>query len=86
MMLQVVLDHFFRHLAGRETKIAVIPEVPSLIAFFQLRERLKQFRRRTILRDEYKVVLNFENRMATVSIIHHHQQPLQKASKINLTA
>jgi hypothetical protein len=32
------------------------------------------------------VVLNFENRMATVSIVHLSDQPLQKASKINLTA
>jgi hypothetical protein len=45
MMLQVVLDHLFRHLSGRDTKIAARPEIPFPIAFFQLRKRLKQFRR-----------------------------------------
>lgn len=39
-----------------------------------------------ILGDEHEVVLDFENRMATVSIVHLSDQPSQKASKINLTA
>jgi hypothetical protein len=39
-----------------------------------------------IFRHKNKVVLNFENSMATVTIVHLSYQPLQKASKINLTA
>jgi hypothetical protein len=39
-----------------------------------------------ILRDKHKVVLNLENRMATVSILHLYNSVPQKASKINLTA
>jgi len=38
-----------------------------------------------ILGNKHKVVLDFENRMATVSIVHLSYPLLQKASKINLT-
>ena len=38
-----------------------------------------------ILGNKHKVVLDFENRMTTVSIVHLADSPLQKASKINLT-
>ena len=38
-----------------------------------------------ILGNKHKVVLDFENRMATVSIVPLSYPLLQKASKINLT-
>lgn len=41
-MLQIVLDHFIRHLGNGGAKIAVRPKMFSPIPLFQVRKRLKQ--------------------------------------------
>ena len=44
-MLQVFLNHFFRHLSRGDTKVTACPKVSAPVALAQLRERLKQFGR-----------------------------------------
>ena len=44
-MLQVFLNHLFRHLSRGDTKVTACPKVSAPVALAQLRERLKQFGR-----------------------------------------
>ena len=48
-MLQIVLNHFFRHLAYRCTEVSSRPEMPTPILLFQVRKLFKQLARRAPL-------------------------------------
>ena len=48
-MLQILLYHFFRHLAYRGTEVPSRPEMPAPISLFQVRKLFKQLARRAPL-------------------------------------
>jgi len=48
-MLQILLNHFFRHLAYRGTKISSCPEMSAPIFLLQVRKLFEQLARRTTL-------------------------------------
>src|SRR3989338_5901359 len=48
-MLQILLYHFFRHLAYRSAKVPSRPEMPAPIFLFQVRKLFKQLARRSPL-------------------------------------
>ncbi len=49
MMLQIVFDHFIRHLANSGAKIAALPKMSSPISLFQVREFFEQIARSSSL-------------------------------------